>query len=244
MAEERDLTFPPFRLELANERLWRGSEPLSLRPKAFRLLRYLAEHPERLLTQEELRKALWQHGYVSDSLLRGYIRQLREVLGDDAKNPRFIETAGGRGYRFIAPLTSTRPVPSFNEASVSPALQPPSPFVGRQEERAHLHEALAQALRGERQVVFVSGEPGISARPRSSIPFWRIVRGPTRVFGSGADSVSSTMAEARPTCRCSRRSGGSRAGWKGKRSSRSCAGRRPPGFYNCPGSWRRPRARR
>ena len=161
MAEEPDLTFPPFRLELANERLWRGSESLSLRPKAFRLLRYLAEHPERLLTQEELRKALWQHGYVSDSLLRGYIRQLREVLGDDAKNPRFIETAGGRGYRFIAPLTSTGSLPRFMEASVSPALPPPSPFVGRHAERAHLHEALAQALRGERRVVFVSGEPGI-----------------------------------------------------------------------------------
>jgi DNA-binding response OmpR family regulator len=58
MAEERELIFPPFRLELANERLWRGSEPLSLRPKAFRLLRYLAEHPERLLTQEELLKAI------------------------------------------------------------------------------------------------------------------------------------------------------------------------------------------
>jgi predicted ATPase len=161
MAEERDLTFPPFRLDLANERLWRGTEPLSLRPKAFRLLRYLAEHPKRLLTQEELLKAIWQHGYVSDGLLRGYIRKLREVLGDDAKNPRFIETAGGRGYRFIAPLTSTRLVPSFNEASVSPALQPPSPFVGRHAELAQLHEALEQALRGERQVVFVTGEAGI-----------------------------------------------------------------------------------
>jgi DNA-binding response OmpR family regulator len=56
MAEEPDLTFPPFRLELANERLWRGTEPLTLRPKAFRLLRYLAEHPERLLTHEKFAK--------------------------------------------------------------------------------------------------------------------------------------------------------------------------------------------
>jgi hypothetical protein len=88
MAEEPDLTFPPFRLDLANERLWRGTEPLTLRPKAFLLLRYLAEHPERLLTQEELLKAIWQHGYVSDGLLRGYIRKLRKLLGDDAKNPR------------------------------------------------------------------------------------------------------------------------------------------------------------
>ncbi|MGH8471402.1 MAG: AAA family ATPase, partial [Gammaproteobacteria bacterium] len=160
MAEEPDLTFPPFRLELANERLWRGAEPLTLRPKAFLLLRYLAEHPERLLTQEELLKAIWQHGYVSDGLLRGYIRKLRKLLGDDAKNPRFIETAGGRGYRFIAPLTS-RPVPRVNESSVSPVRQPPAPFVGRHEELAHLHDALAQALGGERQVVLVTGEPGI-----------------------------------------------------------------------------------
>ena len=145
MAEEPDLSFAPFRLERANERLWCGSEPLSLRPKAFRLLRYLAEHPKRLLTQEGLRKSLWQHDYVSDGLLRGYICTLREVLGDDAKNPRFIETAGGRGYRFIAPLTVPGPLPRSMEARVAPVLQPPSPFVGLQEELAHLHEALEQA---------------------------------------------------------------------------------------------------
>ena len=161
MVQERDLTFPPFRLDLANERLWRGSELLALRPKAFLLLRYLAEHPERLLTQEELLKAIWQHGYVSEGLLRGYIRKLRSALGDDAKNPRFIETAGGRGYRFIAPLISTPPVPSFVESSVPPALQPPSQFVGREQELAQLNDALERALRGNRQVVFVTGEPGI-----------------------------------------------------------------------------------
>ncbi|MDQ3777009.1 MAG: AAA family ATPase [Pseudomonadota bacterium] len=158
---EPDLTFPPFRLDLANERLWRGSELLALRPKAFLLLRYLAEHPERLLTQEELLKAIWQHGYVSEGLLRGYIRKLRSALGDDAKNPRFIETAGGRGYRFIAPLISTPPVLGLIESSVPPALQPPSQFVGRHEELAQLHDALERALRGNRQMVFVTGEPGI-----------------------------------------------------------------------------------
>jgi DNA-binding winged helix-turn-helix (wHTH) protein len=161
VVHERDLTFPPFRLDLANERLWRGSELLALRPKAFRLLRYLAEHPERLLTQEELLKAVWQHGYVSEGLLRGYIRKLRSALGDDAKNPRFIETAGGRGYRFIAPLLSIPPLPILSESSVPAAPQPPSQFVGRDQELAQLHDALERALRGNRQVVFVTGEPGI-----------------------------------------------------------------------------------
>jgi DNA-binding winged helix-turn-helix (wHTH) protein len=161
MTPEPQLSFPPFHLDLASEQLWRGAELLPLRPKAFRLLRYLAEHPQHLVTQEELLKAVWQHSYLSDGLLRGYIRELREVLGDDAKAPRFIETASGRGYRFIASITPTPPVPSPIESSVPLTLQPPSGFVGRQEELAQLHRALEQALLGERQVVFVTGEPGI-----------------------------------------------------------------------------------
>jgi DNA-binding winged helix-turn-helix (wHTH) protein len=47
-----------------------------LRPKAFVLLRYLATHAQRLVTQEELLKAVWRHSYLSDGLLRGYIREL------------------------------------------------------------------------------------------------------------------------------------------------------------------------
>jgi AAA ATPase-like protein len=132
-----------------------------LRPKAFRLLRYLAEHPQRLVTQEELLKAVWQHTYVNEGLLRGYIRELRGLLGDDAKAPRFIETASGRGYRFIASIPSPPSIPSPIESSVPPTLQPPPGFVGRREELAQLHTALGQALLGERQVVFVVGEPGI-----------------------------------------------------------------------------------
>ncbi|MGH8563440.1 MAG: AAA family ATPase, partial [Gammaproteobacteria bacterium] len=161
MMSEPQLSFPPFRLDLANERLWRRAELLPLRPKAFRLLRYLAEHPQRLVTQEELLKAVWQHRYVSEGLLRGYIRKLRSTLGDDAKAPRFIETASGRGYRFIASITPILPIPSPIESSVPPTLQPPPGFVGRQEELAQLHRALERALLGERQVVFVAGEPGI-----------------------------------------------------------------------------------
>ena len=153
------LSFPPFRLDPASEQLWRGAEVVPLRPKAFLLLRYLAEHPERLVSQEELLKAVWQHSHLSDGLLRGYIRELRQVLGDDAKAPRFIETASGRGYRFIAPVAPTVPSPV---SSGGPApLQSPRGFVGRQEELAQLHGALECALRGERQMVFVTGEPGI-----------------------------------------------------------------------------------
>jgi DNA-binding winged helix-turn-helix (wHTH) protein len=97
MTPEPQLSFPPFHLDLMNERLWCGAEQVPLRPKAFVLLRYLATHAQRLVTQEELLKAVWQRTYVSEGLLRGYIRELREVLGDEAKAPRFIETAPGEG---------------------------------------------------------------------------------------------------------------------------------------------------
>jgi DNA-binding response OmpR family regulator len=53
------LVFAPFRLDLASEQLWRGTALLLLRPTAFLLLRYLAEPPERLVTQEELLKVVF-----------------------------------------------------------------------------------------------------------------------------------------------------------------------------------------
>jgi DNA-binding winged helix-turn-helix (wHTH) protein len=73
------LFFPPFHLDLMNETLWCGARLVPLRPKALAVLRYLAEHAQRLVTQEELLKAVWQRPYVSEGLLRGYIRELREV---------------------------------------------------------------------------------------------------------------------------------------------------------------------
>jgi len=129
MTSEPQLSFPPFHLDLANEQLWCGAKLLPLRPKAFRLLRYLAEHPQRLVTQEELLKAVWQRSYVSEGLLRGYVRELRGLLGDDAKAPRFIETASGRRYRFIAPVTTTPPVLSLKSRAPN-ILHPTSGFVG------------------------------------------------------------------------------------------------------------------
>jgi para-nitrobenzyl esterase len=102
MSLDHNLHFPPFRLDLANERLWRGMQPVSLRPKAYALLRYLAENPNRLIPQGEVVDALWHHHHLSDGLLRGYVRELRCALGDDAKAPRFIETVSARGYRFLA----------------------------------------------------------------------------------------------------------------------------------------------
>jgi DNA-binding winged helix-turn-helix (wHTH) protein len=94
------LSFPPFRLDRTNEILWRGDAPMPLRAKPFTILRYLAEHPQRLVTQRELVEAIWGNVVTSDSLLRTHVRQLRRVIGEGV-----IETIIGRGYRFVLEVT-------------------------------------------------------------------------------------------------------------------------------------------
>jgi DNA-binding winged helix-turn-helix (wHTH) protein len=99
---------PPalWQLNLGNERLLREEEPLALPPKVFAILRYLDEHPGRLVTKQELLDAVWPDIAVTEAVLKNCILKLREVLGDDAKTPRYIETVHRWGYRLLAPLSS------------------------------------------------------------------------------------------------------------------------------------------
>jgi DNA-binding winged helix-turn-helix (wHTH) protein len=91
----------PVRLDLANECLWRGAQAIPLRPKTFAVLRYLVEHSGQLVTKAALLDAVWPKIAVSDGGLMVCMHELRRVLGDDPKTPRFIETVHRRGYRFI-----------------------------------------------------------------------------------------------------------------------------------------------
>ncbi|HZT34817.1 MAG TPA: winged helix-turn-helix domain-containing protein, partial [Nitrososphaera sp.] len=106
MPEERRLQFGPFQLDVANEQLWREQELIALRPKTFAILRYLAEHPGRLVPKDEILRAVWGETLVSEEGLRDYLREIRQALGDNAKAPRFIETVYRRGYRFIGNVLS------------------------------------------------------------------------------------------------------------------------------------------
>src|SRR6266536_4034882 len=151
--------FPPFRLDTVNQCLWRGDgvaeERILLAPRAFALLRYLVEHPGRLVAHDELLEALWPKTYVQPEVLKSHIAAIRVVLGDDARKPVFIETMSRRGYRFIAPVTEGA---SARRATVS---GPAKALVGRDGPLAELDRCLGWMLNGERQIVFVTGEPGI-----------------------------------------------------------------------------------
>jgi eukaryotic-like serine/threonine-protein kinase len=98
-------TFQSFRLDATNHCLWNGEERVRIPPKAFDVLRYLVENPERLVTQDELLEALWPDTFVNPEVLRKYILDVRKILGDRPDRPEFIETLPKRGYRFVAAVS-------------------------------------------------------------------------------------------------------------------------------------------
>jgi DNA-binding winged helix-turn-helix (wHTH) protein/tetratricopeptide (TPR) repeat protein len=144
-------SFGPFRLDPVNQCLWREEARIPLTPKVFAVLRYLVDHPGRLVTQDELLEAIWPETYVQPEVLRRYILDLRKALDDRPRDPVYIETFPKRGYQFIAPVLT---------ASQSDALSVAGP-VGRERELDELDGYLSRALGGHRQVVFVTGEAGI-----------------------------------------------------------------------------------
>jgi len=119
---------PPVRwqLDLVNERMRRGGETLALPPKAFAVLRYLQEHPGRLVTKQELLDAVWPDIAVTEAVLKNCILKLREVLGDDAKSPRYIETVHRRGIGYWPP-SPLRPASSRFKVQRSRSQDCPSP---------------------------------------------------------------------------------------------------------------------
>ena len=148
------LSFPPFRLDLRAARLELGEAVLPLRPKAYDLLAYLAARPGELLTRETLLDALWPGRVVTEGGLSELVREVRRALDDDPHAPRFIETVHGRGYRFLP--SAARAVEAL--ATTIDAHDAP---VGRADELSRLEGWFGLARQGQRQLVFVTGEPGI-----------------------------------------------------------------------------------
>jgi two-component system, OmpR family, KDP operon response regulator KdpE len=94
------LRIGPLTIDAASHSATRDGEALHLTRREFDLLWMLASHRGRLVTQKMILKAIWGPAHVQDSqYLRVYIRQLRQKLGDDASNPRFLFTEPGVGYR-------------------------------------------------------------------------------------------------------------------------------------------------
>jgi adenylate cyclase len=96
-----DIQKEPYRLDIGDERLWKGNQLIQISNKAFQLLRLFVSNPNHLLTKDDIFEAVWGDVCVSEGLIKEYVHDLRLALGDDPKQPRYIETVHGRGYRFL-----------------------------------------------------------------------------------------------------------------------------------------------
>jgi DNA-binding winged helix-turn-helix (wHTH) protein len=103
------LQFPGFQLDLSSQCLWRldpaqAATRIDLPPKTFAVLRHLVEHAQQLMSFYALLEAVWPDVHVQPEVLKGHVAAIRRALGDDASQPRYVETHRGQGYRFIAPV--------------------------------------------------------------------------------------------------------------------------------------------
>src|SRR6266481_4129193 len=97
--------FGQFVLDPGRRTLSRADSPVSLTPKAFDVLLFLVQNPNRLVTKEELLQAVWGDIFVEEGNLTQYISHLRKALGDNSENPCLIVTIARKGYQFTADVT-------------------------------------------------------------------------------------------------------------------------------------------
>src|SRR5882757_2101399 len=97
--------FGQFVLDPRKRTLSRAGSPVSLTPKAFDVLTFLAQNPHRLVTKDELLQAVWGDTFVEEGNLTQYISHLRKALGDNSEDTRLIVTIARKGYQFTAPVT-------------------------------------------------------------------------------------------------------------------------------------------
>jgi DNA-binding winged helix-turn-helix (wHTH) protein/tetratricopeptide (TPR) repeat protein len=137
--------------------LKRGQREVRLTPRSLAVLALLAGHPGRVVSKDELISTVWHEAAVTDAALATCIQEIRRALGDQSRQPRFIETVHRRGYRFVARTLDDIP------AEPADGLRRPfsTPLVGREREVALLIDAFARARRGVRQICLISGEPGV-----------------------------------------------------------------------------------
>jgi TolB-like protein/DNA-binding winged helix-turn-helix (wHTH) protein len=115
--------FDRFQADDTAFRLIADGAPVSLEPKALRLLLYLIENRGRLVRKQELLNVVWADATVTESALTRSVGLLRKALDDDSREPRFIETVPTAGYRFIAHVDTT----AAAEPTPIQSLTPPTP---------------------------------------------------------------------------------------------------------------------
>jgi DNA-binding winged helix-turn-helix (wHTH) protein len=152
---------PSFRLDAASGTMWRGAVPLTIRPKTAAVLRHLVDRAGAVVSSDELRDVVWGRRYGNENGPKQCIRELRVLLDDPATTPRFIETVGRNGYRFVGDATVITDGQSETGPMVAAPFAVVPTCVGRDHELNELAAGLARAQRGGRSIYFIAGETGV-----------------------------------------------------------------------------------
>jgi len=101
----REIRVGEWLIEPDLNRMTRAGRQVALEPKAIEVLLCLVKHAGDVLSKKEIIKTVWSDTFVSDGVLTYCISELRKAFGDNAKNPRIIQTIPRRGYRLVAQVT-------------------------------------------------------------------------------------------------------------------------------------------
>ncbi len=194
--------FPPFRLDTSKQCLRRCGDPVSRRipltPKAFAVLSYLVEHAEEpaWLHQDELLEAVWPDTLVQPEVLKYQIADIRGTLGDNPKSPFFLLRP--------CPGEGTGLWPQSERVRGDGGKRGARRKAGGQRTRAGPLAEPPKGLEGQRQIVFITGEPGIG-KTALSTNFSARPPPRNRPSASPADNASKASGERKPITRCWRR---------------------------------------
>ncbi len=176
------LRFGEFEFDEPRRELRRQGRPVPLQPRAFDVLAVLLRERDRVVARQELLAEVWPGETVTESALAFSIRSVRKAVGDTGKTQRVIKTLHGRGFRFVAPVESSKEAITSPTSATSSdradersdsgrtsrrvwrsvvAPKRTGPFIGRAEELDRIDAEIQRALDGETRALLLIGEPGI-----------------------------------------------------------------------------------
>ena len=111
------VSFGEFSVDALARELRRGDAPVHISPKAFDLLLYLLEQRPQALSKQKMLDRIWPNTFISEATLTSVIAEIREALGDQAHQPRFVRTVHRFGYAFCGSVTHRKLAPASIPAS-------------------------------------------------------------------------------------------------------------------------------
>jgi predicted ATPase len=175
-ATGKAITFGPFRFLPAQRMLLESDKPLSLGSRALDILNLLLERPGEVIRKDEIIARVWPNIFVDETVVRTHIGALRKVLGDNKRTNRYVSNVSGRGYVFVAPVTSEEPirpstVPSDKGEAIHKLPPPLARMVGRDDVVSELAGLLPQ-----RRFMTIVGPGGIGKTTVALAVAQRLIR--------------------------------------------------------------------